>query len=622
MMPKHIYHFLAALSILSILLVGVVAPANAALWRDKVDPWVLQTASAGKTEFLVYLTSQADLSGAKALPTKSQKGWYVYQTLTSLAQRTQAPLIAELEKLGVQYHPYWVANMIWVKAGSSAIQLLAERSDVAHLYANPQVALETPVTEASSDSAPQAIEWNILKVKAPDVWALGYTGQGVVIGGQDTGYQWDHPALINKYRGWNGTTADHNYNWHDAIHENDSHTPPGNPCGFDSPVPCDDYGHGTHTMGTMVGDDGGSNQIGVAPGARWIGCRNMEESWGKPSTYAECYQWFIAPTDLNGDNPRPDLAPDVINNSWSCPPIEGCTDPNVLLTVVQNLVDAGIVSAHSAGNSGSGCSTVDAPAAIYDASFTVGATDSNDQIASFSSRGPVTVDGSNRSKPDISAPGVNIRSCIPGGSYGFNSGTSMAGPHVAGLVALLISAQPVLRGHVDWIERTIEQNSVHISWKGCGSNGVPNNAYGWGRIDALAAVQSVHQLELDKIASAPIVTPGDNITYTLTITHSLGNSPTTNVVLTDTIPVGSAFIYATSPYTLTGNIVRWDFPSLGVMGTRSVQLVVKVDLTASYAITNSDYAVHTDQVALVRGAPVVSALIWKVYFLPMTIKGP
>ena len=199
---------------------------------------------------------------------------------------------------------------------------------------------------------------------------MGFTGQGVVIGGQDTGYQWDHPALKNQYRGWNGAIADHDYNWHDAIHSGSG----GNPCGYNSPFPCDDYGHGTHTMGTMVGDDGGANQIGMAPGARWIGCRNMDNGLGSPSTYAECYQWFVAPTRVDGSEPRPDLAPDVINNSWGCPPSEGC-NPDSLLIVVQNLVDAGIVTAHSAGNSGSGCSFVDTPAAIYEELFTVGATD-------------------------------------------------------------------------------------------------------------------------------------------------------------------------------------------------------------------------------------------------------
>ena len=494
--------------------------------------------------------------------------------------------------------------MVWVRAGLNTVQLLAQRLDVAHVYANPRVKLDAPRIEATPTPAPQGVEWNIIKVKAPDVWAMGFTGQGVVIGGQDTGYQWDHPALKNQYRGWNGLIADHNYNWHDAIHDG-----PGNSCGYNSPFPCDDYGHGTHTMGTMVGDDGGSNQIGMAPGARWIGCRNMDDGVGTPSTYAECYQWFVAPTDLNGDNPNPALAPDVINNSWGCPPSEGCTDPDVLLTVVQNLVDAGIVTAHSAGNSGSSCSSVSDPAAIYDESFTVGATDSTDTIAYFSSRGPVTVDGSNRPKPDISAPGVSIRSSVPGGGYeGGWSGTSMAGPHVAGLVALLISAHPELDGQVDQIETTIEQSALHISWTGCSSSGVPNNSYGWGRIDALAAVGTVHQLQLEKVASDASVFPGDLLTYTLTVTHSAGVGPTFNVVLTDTLPVGTSFVSATPPFSQNDDVVRWDFSSLDMPDAVSVDLTVRVNITSTGTIVNDDYAVLSDDVAQVRGEPVTTQL--------------
>ncbi|MGV8039523.1 MAG: S8 family serine peptidase [Thermoanaerobaculaceae bacterium] len=186
-------------------------------------------------------------------------------------------------------------------------------------------------------------------------------------------------------------------------------------------------------MGTMVGDDGGTNQIGMAPQAKWIGCRDMDGGVGTPASYADCFQFFMAPTDLTCQNPDTAKAPHVINNSWGCPPSEGCTDPNVLKTVVENTRAAGIVVVVSAGNSGSSCSTVSEPAAIYDASLTVGATTSTDSIASYSSRGPVTVDGSNRLKPDVSAPGSNIRSSVPGGGYeGGWSGTSMAGPHVAG----------------------------------------------------------------------------------------------------------------------------------------------------------------------------------------------
>ncbi len=207
---------LVVIVILSIILAGSAAPASAAPWQSKVDSWVLQTASEGETEFLVYLSAQADLSGARTLTTKLQKGWYVYRALTSVADRAQKPVITELEKLGVDYRTYWIADMVWVRGNKEIVQLLAQRSDVAHLYANPHVALEAPVEELSSNAQTQAVEWNISKVKAPEVWALGYTGKGVVIGGQDTGYEWDHPALKNQYRGWDGAAVEHDYNWFDA----------------------------------------------------------------------------------------------------------------------------------------------------------------------------------------------------------------------------------------------------------------------------------------------------------------------------------------------------------------------------------------------------------------------
>ena len=490
-LPSKIFSLL----VLFALLAGSPLPApaeSASAWQSKVDTWVTATAANGETEFLIYLSEQADLSGAAALPTKLEKGRYVYEALTRVAQRTQGPVIAALQASGAEYHPYWVANVIWARGDQRLVQAMAARPDVAHLYANPWVPLDEPGSSLPDVSiqAPQAVEWNIQKVNADDVWAAGITGQGAVVGGQDTGYDWDHPALINQYRGWDGLNADHNYNWHDAIHTGSNPICPPN-----SPAPCDDNSHGTHTMGTMVGDDGAGNQIGMAPGARWIGCRNMDQGNGTPATYTECYQWFIAPTDLNGENPRPDLAPDVIDNSWSCPPSEGCTDPNVLRTVVENVRAAGILTAHSAGNDGSACNTINTPAAIYDASFTVGSTDSTDIIAGSSSRGPVTIDGSYRPKPDVSAPGVSVRSALPlpgTTGYGYKSGTSMAAPHVAGLVALLVSARPSVAGQVDELESIIRLSAVPLTTpETCTvpGNQVPNNTYGWGRIDAWAAYQ-------------------------------------------------------------------------------------------------------------------------------------
>ncbi|HOW98169.1 MAG TPA: S8 family serine peptidase [Kiritimatiellia bacterium] len=474
-------------SLLFALLAGHPAAGE---WQDKVDPRVLQSVDGSgdaQTEFLVFLQERADLSGADALRTKDEKGRFVYRALTQTAARTQPALRARLQTLGAIQQAFWIDNMLLVHGNASLVRELAERPDVRRLSANPWVDARLPRDRAAprAPDAPAAAEWNISKINATGAWALGFTGQGVIVGGQDTGYDWDHAALKAQYRGWDGESADHNYNWHDAIHSG------GGGCGPDSPVPCDDGTHGTHTMGTMVGDDG-TNQVGVAPGARWIGCRNMNVGWGTPATYAECFQWFVAPTDLANGNPDPARAPDVINNSWGCPTAEGCTDPNVLSGVVAAARAAGIVVVVSAGNSGSSCGTVSDPPSFYEDSFTVGNTDSSDNINSGSSRGPATADGSGRMKPDISAPGTSVRSCVPGTGFGYKTGTSMAGPHVAGTVALVLSAHPGLRGQVDRIEKLLTRTALpRTTTQVCGGlsgTNVPNNTYGWGRVDAYRAV--------------------------------------------------------------------------------------------------------------------------------------
>ncbi len=612
--PTRILTFIA---LIGVLFGNLGTPPAAPTWQSKVDSWVLTSAAQGETEFLVFLAAQADLSGAAGLQTRLEKGAYVYQKLTETAGRTQPPLLSALKRRGVTYQPYWIANLVWVRGDQSLVESLAQRPDVAHIYANPRVHFEAPVEQAASSEAPAAVEWNISKVNAPQVWAAGYTGQGVVIAGQDTGYDWQHPALKGKYRGWNGVTVDHNYNWHDAIHSG------GGSCGANSPQPCDDFGHGTHTMGTMVGDDGLGNQVGMAPGAKWIGCRNMDQGNGTPATYTECFQWFLAPTDQNNLNPRPDLAPDVISNSWGCPPSEGCTSATALQNIVENVRAAGILVVASAGNAGSNCSTVQDPPAIYDASFSVGATDINDNIAGFSSRGPVTIDSSNRPKPDISAPGVGVRSSLRGGGYGSMSGTSMAAPHVAGLAALLMSAQPALKGQVSQLEDLIEQSAVHeTTLQTCGGvpgSNIPNNTYGWGRIDALAAFQ-VHILAVDKTVSSTNIQPGGVLTYTLSIAHTAVITPTTHVVLTDTLPSGTTFISASQPYQLNGNIVQWSFPSLAANASQSVQLVVQAPVSFSGVVVNSQYGARSDQAAPVSGPPVTTIVAEHRFFLPLLAK--
>ena len=475
-------------------LVLVVLAGRAGLpenWQNKVEPRLLQGAPA-TNEFILVFSEQADLSGAAAFKTKEAKGRYVYERLSETAQRTQAPVLDELQRRGLKHRSFWIANAIWAQGDVASIQALAQRTETVRLIANFNTRAPEVPSRSVASKLTTTLEWNIAQIHAPDVWALGYTGQGVVVGGQDTGYQWNHPALIHHYRGWDGTNANHNYNWHDAIHTTDSHFTSTNPYGYNTTSPCDDNGHGTHTMGTMAGDDGAGNQIGVAPGARWIGCRNMERGWGTPAAYAECFQWFLAPTDLAGQNPDPAKAPDVINDSWYSDASEGTTNLLVFQTAVENLRAAGVVVVVSAGNQGPACSTITSPA-IYDASFGVGATDSSDIIAGFSSRGPVAVDGSGRLKPNVTAPGVNIRSSVPVNGYASGwSGTSMAGPHVVGVVALLISAHPELKGQVDGIERIIEHTAVPLtnseSCGGVAGTEIPNNTYGWGRVDALAAL--------------------------------------------------------------------------------------------------------------------------------------
>lgn len=461
---------------------------------SKIAPWVIEKTAGGKqAEFLVVLADQADLRGAQTLKTKIEKGRFVRAALWNKAQATQGSLLQWLNDHKVEHRSYYIVNLIWVKANLDVALALAARPDVLRVEGNPQIRNfpnPLPVTNVESRPvnlhSPAAIEQGITYTHAPQVWALGYTGQGITVGGEDTGYRWTHAALKNKYRGWDGTTANHDFNWHDSIHSG------GGVCGPNSPQPCDDNGHGTHTMGTAIGDDGGTNQVGMAPGAKWIGCRNMDQGSGTPATYMECFEFFLAPYPVGGTTAQgdPSKSPDVTTNSWGCPPSEGCS-ALTLQAAVEAQRAAGIMTVVAAGNAGPSCSTVEDPPAIYDAVYSVGALNNGtDSIASFSSRGPVTIDGSNRPKPDISAPGTNVRSSYFSSdtSYASLSGTSMASPHVGGAVALLWSARQILRHDISGTEDVINQSAVHISSTLCSSSGSPNNVFGNGRMDIKAAV--------------------------------------------------------------------------------------------------------------------------------------
>jgi subtilisin family serine protease len=467
-----------------------------------IDPRVIEQANAvGDSDALLVLDDQ---SAPTLAPLAANADYRVRRrvlvgALRSRAETTQHDLRTWLDAHGVAHRDFWIANVIQARVPRTMLAELAQRNELRRIDANPEMAMPLPQPESTRIAAPnalQSIAWGVAKIQAPAVWALGFTGQGVTIAGEDTGYQWNHPALQPHYRGWNGSTADHDYNWHDAIHD-----AVGNPCGNDALVPCDDQGHGTHTAGTFAGDDGAGNQIGVAPGAKWIGCRNMDRGTGTPARYIECMQWMLAPTDLAGENPDPDLAPDVISNSWSCPEAapptgEGCTPADIIEDAEANLVSAGILFVVAAQNSGPSCSTIFDPPGIYDESFVIGATDSTDALADFSSRGPVLTSALKR--PDVSAPGVSVYSSIPPNTYGTKSGTSMATPHVAGAAALLMSAYPKLMGHPHAVEDILRATASHAvtdpTPQTCGGTAIttwPNNMAGYGRIDVLAAYHEV-----------------------------------------------------------------------------------------------------------------------------------
>ena len=459
---------------------------------SKIAPWVMEhTANRQQAEFFVVLADQADLSRAATLQTKTEKGRYVYNTLLNKRQTTQGPILQWLREHGVEHQSFYIVNAVLVKASREVAETLASRPDVARIEGNPHIQnnLPRPSTDAETPlqlQRPDSIEPGINYTHAPQVWALGYTGQNIVVASADTGVRWTHNALKPHYRGWDGQNADHNFNWHDAIHDSLS-----NPCGNDSPFPCDDQAHGSHTTGTMVGDDGMGNQIGMAPGAKWIGCRNMDAGNGTPARYIECMEWFLAPYPIGGGQGDPSKAPDITNNSWHCPASEGCSF-DTLQAAVEAQAAAGIMMVSAAQNSGPGCSTVANPPGIYEATYSIGALiTGTDTIASFSSRGPVTADGSNRIKPDISAPGTGTRSSTNASdsSYANFSGTSMATPHVAGAMALFWSALPSLRHQITASRDALNHTAHFIPSTQCGDAGPPNNVYGWGRLDIHAAVR-------------------------------------------------------------------------------------------------------------------------------------
>ncbi len=424
----------------------------------------------------VILKDQADVSSAKQIVDRNERLTFVYRTLVDHADTTQAGIRQILDRFGVDYTPYYLVNAVEVDNNPLVRFYLATQPEVDRLLYSPRLR-PLPEPPAISTGPETAVTenpgWNIKMIGADRVWTeFGVTGQGIVVGQSDSGVDGTHPALSDAYR---GRESGDDYNWFDPWDGTSS--------------PNDHGGHGTHTMGTILGSRG----IGVAPGAQWIGCVNLERNLANPALYLDCMQFMLAPFPHGGDpftEGDPTLAVHVMNNSWGCPTIEGC-DANALLPAVDALRAAGIFVVASAGNSGPACNTVEDPIALYDSAFSVAAVDQKGEAAFFSSRGPVTADGSGRIKPDIAAPGVDVFSSTPNGTYATFSGTSMAGPHLVGVVALLWSAQPELIGDIDRTEQILIETAQPYTGvrSGCFEGSLPNTAVGYGIVDAYAAVK-------------------------------------------------------------------------------------------------------------------------------------
>lgn len=461
-----------------------VAATGESTPADKIEATLLDKFNQeGTTDFIVRFNEQADLSPAYQMGWAA-RGEFVYNTLQDTAARTQARAKGMLDAANLEYQTFVAGNDLYVKSGTLEVaSALAGLDEVYFIratrtyYIDP-VVIESPLANVrwSGDllalhlnadvGNPDALAWGITDTKADQFWtAFGVQGDAIKVANIDTGVQWDHDALDQAY-GCPGTPGDASC-WSD----------PSNICGG---TPCDNNGHGTHTMGSMVADDDPTltYQAGMAPNATWIACKGCETNSCSDFALNACADWILAP---GGDTNN---RPDVVNNSWG-----GGGGDNWYQAKVQAWVAAGTFPAFSAGNAGSSCNTLGSPG-DYQESFGSAAHDVGRNIASFSSRGPSAFGHDPYTKPNISAPGVSVCSTVPTDSWSCGySGTSMASPHSAGAVALLWSCNPSLVGQIDATFQLL-QNAANTPPAGsCGAppDGEGNYTYGYGYLDVLAA---------------------------------------------------------------------------------------------------------------------------------------
>jgi subtilisin family serine protease len=496
---------------------------------------------------VVVLTAQVDPSTVRA-PSRGQRGAALERALRATADATQKGVMTLLRRRQAQglvtaVDPLWIVNAVSVTADPSVIRELAARKDVRRI--DPELTVQAPVAPRSTatpqsmatvESGQAAPEPNVALVNAPALWDLGYRGQGVVVASMDTGVDASHPDLASRWRGGGNS-------WFD-------------PYGQHPSVPTDVNGHGTATMGVMVGGDAGGTAIGMAPDARWIAVKVFNDRGTATSTAIHRgFQWLLDPDG----NPDTADAPDVVNDSWTLS-ASGCNldfQPDLA-----RLRAAGILPVFAAGNYGPTAGTVFSPANNPEA-FAVGSTDNADVLDPSSSRGPSAC--GQPVVPRAVAPGVNVRTTDLYGLYATVSGTSLAAPHVAGALALLLSAFPDLPA--DRQAAALEGGAVDLGPAG------PDNDYGAGRLDVMAAyhwLTTVPDFTVSASPSTATTPPGGTASYTVSVAGVNGFAGDVSLSLSG----------------LSGAQASWAFTPAIVSGGSGT---ARVDVTTAAGITPGSY---------------------------------
>lgn len=436
-------------------------PAYASL-GGKVSPGLRTAASESETiTFMVAFRARTSLDGVPTGSSTEDRSSEVVRRLQASADDSQGWVRDFLRRSRAEFQPFWIVDAIRVTGSRDLLDTLAARPEVSFIDTVKVFPAPHQGEGSAADVlAAASVKWNIDRVGAPEVWATGNTGQGVVVADMSSGVQGDHPALAARYRGDHG--------WFDPRDH--------------SPAPKDAVGTGTGLTGIMVGSEG----IGVAPGAKWIAAKACDLNGCAEPDILEAGQWLLCPTDTDGANPDCSKAPNIVNIGWN----GGVGNP-FFDEVIQAFHTAGILPFVGIGNNGPSCNTAASPADSEAGVIASGATDKSDNLAPFSSRGP-TYHG--RVKPDLVAPGAGITTADHHGGYTMREGTQFASAHTAGVAALLLNAKP--QSTYDEMVSALSSGASVLGTDGtsnCGdisSNTAPNNESGYGLLNAPNSVKA------------------------------------------------------------------------------------------------------------------------------------